>query len=298
MEHTYKKLVKGIQNYFTQHGKKHAVIGLSGGIDSCVTFKLAIDALGAENITVLLMPEMGVTREENMMHAKGLCEFFGVKYHTISINKFLLDYGTLNWKPSAVAMMNTKARIRMTILYNFANTAGGLVLGTSNKTEILLGYGTKHGDFAADIEVIGDLYKEDVYKLAEFLQMPQEIIDKAPSADLSVGQTDEEDLGATYHDIDQVLKKRQQGADYLIEHGMKVGVINMVLRRIEENKHKTEPTHVIKVSKTTEESGKKLRPTKSKETPQEEKPEPIIIIEEIEEVIELTPVSPNQDTLF
>ena len=249
MQHIHDQLTSGIRDYFKKSNVQKAVIGLSGGIDSSLTLKLAVDALGAENITGLLMPETGLTAEQNIFHAKALAEFFGVKIFTVPINKFLIDFNLLPWKPSPRAQMNTKSRIRMLLLYHYANTFNCLVLGTSNKSEVMLGYGTKYGDFAADIEVIADLYKEDVWNLSKFLELPDEIISKKPTAELMPGQTDEDELGANYHELDQILKKYEMGVEGLLDRGMHPGLIHGVIRRIEENKHKTLPPHVIKIQK-------------------------------------------------
>lgn len=247
MKKIHDQIVKGIQKYFRESGYENAVIGLSGGIDSSLTLKLAVDALGAEHVTGLLMPENGISSDENTYHAKALAEFFNIKTFIVTINKFLIDFGLLPWRANKLAAMNIKARIRMLLLYHYANTHYCLVLGTSNKSEIMLGYGTKFGDFASDIEVIGSLYKEDVYRLARYLEIPDEIINKKPTAELTPGQTDEEELGASYHELDQILKKYTMGVEGLLERGMHPGLVHGIIRRIEQNKHKTTPAPIIKV---------------------------------------------------
>ena len=135
----------------------------------------------------------------------------------------------------------------MCILYNYANTKNALVIGTSNKSELAIGYGTKYGDLAGDIEIIGDLYKEEVYKLAEHVGLPQEFIDKAPSAELYSGQTDEEELGLSYKEIDTVLKKFEEGItkDELINKGLNPNAVHRIHRLIEINRHKLTPPHLI-----------------------------------------------------
>lgn len=247
MHNIYTKIIAGIHKYFKESGYEKAVIGVSGGIDSALTLKLTVDALGPQNVTGLLMPEKGVSSEENYQHAKTLCQFFEIEYHSISINKFLTDFLTLPWKPNELAQINTKSRVRMIVLYNFANTRNALVVGTSNKTELAIGYGTKHGDLAADIEVIGDLYKHEVYKLAEHVGLPEEFLHKAPSAELYSGQTDEEELGITYREIDNILQQIEKGfkKDELIGKGINPNSVHKVFRLMELNRHKLTPPYLI-----------------------------------------------------
>jgi len=245
MQDTHKQLVSGIREFFQQSAHKKAVLGLSGGLDSALTLKLTVDALGSENVAAILMPENGVTRFENNTHAKALCQFLRTEYYYQPINSFMLDYSALPWKQNETAFINTKARIRATILYNYANTKQALVVGTSNKSELILGYGTKYGDLASDLLPLGELFKTQVQELANYMGLPKEIIEKAPSAELYAGQTDEEELGATYKDLDVVLKQRDLGEEALIEKGMNPVLIRSIFKRIRDNKHKLSTPPII-----------------------------------------------------
>ena len=247
MHNIYTKLIAGIQKYFRIAGIEKAVIGVSGGVDSALCLKLVTDALGPDKVTGLLMPEKGVSSEENLRHAKALCEFLKVDYHVIFINKFLTDFISLPWQPNELAQINIKARIRMILLYNFANTDNALVIGTSNKTELALGYGTKYGDLGADLELIGDLFKEEVYQMAEHVGLPDEFLTKTPSAELYPGQTDEEEIGLTYKEMDAVLKHLEKGLskEEVISKGINPNAVLKIFRLMELNRHKLVPPYII-----------------------------------------------------
>jgi NAD+ synthase len=202
MEKIYKKLVSGIKQYFKKSGFKKAVIGLSGGIDSALSLRLVADAIGNENVTAILMPEKGLTKRQNVKDAVRLCKSLKVKYKIVAINTILNRFK----KRNQTAWINLKPRIRMLILYNYANADEALVIGTSNKTELKLGYFTKYGDGACDIEVIGDLYKTEVWKLAKYLELPDSIVNKTPSAELYHGHSDEGEIGIQYNEIDDMLR--------------------------------------------------------------------------------------------
>lgn len=249
MDAAYTCLTAGVRDYFQNNHFKKAVLGVSGGVDSALTLKIAVDTLGAENVYALIMPELGLSKQENIDHAKLLCEFLGVAYYYQPINPFLRDFSIMPWKPNRYAVMNIKARVRAVLLYSFANTHQALVLGTSNKSEILLGYGTKYGDLAADLEVIGDLLKTEVIKLADYIGLPPEIVNKTPTAELVSEQSDEQEMGARYKDMDKVLAKLALGIQGCIDHGMPAAIVHMVFRRVAENKHKTEMPLIIKKTK-------------------------------------------------
>jgi NAD+ synthase len=198
------KIEEFIKTSVEKAGAKGAVLGLSGGIDSAVTVFLAVRALGKDRVLALLLPEKGITPPEDIVDAREVAGLLGIRYIEMDISPILERYDEIlpsekvREIPRLVAG-NLKARVRMTLLYWYANLENLLVLGTGNKTEIMLGYSTKHGDAAADILPLGGLYKKDVRALAKSLGVPRRIIEKDPTAGLWPGQTDEGD-GITYAD--------------------------------------------------------------------------------------------------
>ncbi len=249
-EAVYKKLINGIRDYFTENNIKKAVIGLSGGIDSSVSAKLVADAIGKENVHGLIMPVMGVSSQENIADAVELCKLIGMSYSVVYINRFLEGFEDLEWGQSKIAKMNSASRIRAVLLYNYANTHNALVIGTSNKTEILLGYFTKYGDGAVDIEVIGKLFKTDERELAKFLGIPERIINKTPTAELYHGQSDEEELGVSYEELDKILKFYVDGknVDEIVDGGFDRKIVENVINRVKANEHKRNMPFVVKIS--------------------------------------------------
>jgi NAD+ synthase len=182
------------------------VIGLSGGLDSVCVTKLCVDSLGPEKVLVLIMPET-TTPEEDMKDALGFASSLGLDYRVIDITELVKSFTSLlsSVNLDIKAMGNIKARCRMILLYIHANLGNRIVMGTSNKSELLTGYFTKFGDGGADFSPIGDLYKTQILELAKALDIPENIIGKPPSAGLAQGQTDENELGITYKDLDAIL---------------------------------------------------------------------------------------------
>ena len=189
---------------------KGAVVALSGGVDSSVVAALAHDVVNTE---ALILPETAVTSPQDVLDATSIAEAYGLPFTLIEIND-LIDCFREAARPIlpahkggqfSIAEANLKPRIRMTLNYVVANAEWRLVLGTGNKTELLMGYFTKYGDGGVDVLPIGGLYKTQVFQLARFLAIPNRIISKAPSAGLWAGQTDEEELGLSYDLLDQIL---------------------------------------------------------------------------------------------
>jgi len=193
-----------IHSISTRAGFSRAVIGVSGGIDSALSCFLAARALGAENVLAIRMPYK-TSSQSSYDDAQLVIDATGVQTITIPITD--MADGLINQFPdmSRLRQGNIMARCRMIALYDHSVEFGGLVTGTSNKTEILLGYSTLYGDAACAYNPIGDLYKTQVRHLARALGVPDIIIDKAPTADLWVGQTDEGELGFTYAEVDKLL---------------------------------------------------------------------------------------------
>jgi len=205
------RIIKNLKAFCDSTGRSKVVIGLSGGIDSALTAKLATMALGAENVTGIMMPNDRLTHPQNVEDAENLANLLGINYKVAPISPFIETFEYLPWAESPIAKMNIQPRVRANILYHFANSHDALVLGTGNKTESMLGYSTKYGDSACDAQVIASLYKTEVWEASRLLELPKEIIEKTPSAELAEGQTDESDIGMSYQEMDEILQKIEAG---------------------------------------------------------------------------------------
>jgi NAD+ synthase len=197
-------LVAFIRNEVRKVGVERVVLGLSGGVDSALAAFLAAEALGAENVLGIRMPYRA-SSQESLDHAALVIAATGIAHETIEITPQIDAYFATRPDATPLRRGNKMARERMTILYDHSATWRGLVLGTSNKTELLLGYGTLHGDMASALNPLGDLYKTQVWALSEHVGVPAPIVDKQPSADLWQGQTDEHELGFEYRTVDRLL---------------------------------------------------------------------------------------------
>jgi NAD+ synthase len=185
-------------------GSAGVVVGLSGGVDSALAAALAARALGRERVHGFLLPYRA-SSPESAADALAVAEVLGIPHRSIDISPMVDAYFEIEPDADAGRRGNKMARERMTILFDQAKKLGCLVLGTSNKAEILLGYSTVFGDNASSLNPLGDLYKHQVWQLARHLELPRQVVEKAPTADLCPGQTDEGDLGFDYRTADEVL---------------------------------------------------------------------------------------------
>jgi NAD+ synthase (glutamine-hydrolysing) len=253
-------LVLGLKDYFRKLGFSKAIIGLSGGIDSAVTTVLAAEALGAENVRVLLMPSQ-FSSGHSVDDARELAKNLGIQYDIITIkelyegfmDKLAPIYGDL---PFNVAEENIQARCRGLLLMAVSNKFGNILLNTTNKSEMAVGYGTLYGDLCGGLSVIGDVYKTDVFRLAKYMNRDQEIIPihsitKPPSAELRPDQKDSDSL-PEYDILDEVLYRyieERKGPDEIIAEGFDPAVVNRALTLVNRNefkRHQTAP--VLRVS--------------------------------------------------
>ena len=205
VEEVYTVIRDFIKTYVANSGFKNVVIGLSGGLDSAVIAVICKESLGRENILCIFMPDE-TTPYEDRKDYDYLVKKFDLISKQIDITNSVNQIKKIgSEKTSAVTLANIKARLRMMILYKYANETKSLVCGTSNKSEILIGYFTKYGDGGVDFLPLGDLYKTQVYQLAKFIKIPKKIISKPPSAGLWTGQTDEKELRISYGVLDKIL---------------------------------------------------------------------------------------------
>jgi NAD+ synthase len=223
-----------IKSEITRVGLSRAVIGLSGGIDSALSCVLAVEALGKENVLAVRMPYKS-SNPDSLAHAELLIEQLEIPSKTIEITEMVDPLFVKDKEITKLRKGNIMARQRMIVLYDQSEIFKGLVIGTSNKTEILLGYSTLYGDSASAMNPIGDLYKTQVRQLSRAMNIPAPIVDKAPSADLWQGQTDEKELGFTYEDVDKLLYllvDQRYSPQEAIEAGFDEKFVNAVTTRI------------------------------------------------------------------
>ncbi len=246
-----KILVSFIRDAVTKVSFHKAVIGLSGGIDSALSACLAVEALGAENVLGVRMPYRS-SSEDSLADAQKVIDQLGIPSLTIPITAMVEPLFEQFPDMSGMRKGNIMARQRMIVLYDQSSAWNGLVIGTSNKTEALLGYTTLYGDSAAALQPIEDLFKTQVRQLAQAVAIPRSIQDKPPSADLWIGQTDEGELGYTYAEVDKVLYLLVEGrysVDEAAAQGFDRDFVASVWRRVRMNHYKRTMPNVAKLSR-------------------------------------------------
>jgi NAD+ synthase len=218
-------------------GLSGAVVGLSGGIDSAVVSGLCARALGPENVLGVIMPAHSMPRDEE--HAEETAKAWGIEYRVIDLSDIYDAYISLLPSGSPLANANLKPRIRMITLYYHANTLNRMVVGTGNRSELMVGYFTKYGDAGVDLLPIAGIYKHQVREVAREIGVPQAVIDRAPSAGLWEGQTDEIEMGISYADLDRILEAMETGREIDVAPHLREHVERMV--RASEHKRNLPP---------------------------------------------------------
>ncbi len=246
-------LVSFIRDEITKAGFGRAVLGLSGGVDSALAVTLAAEALGPQNVLALRLPYRN-SSPESLTHAQLLLDQLGVATETVDITPMVDPLIEQSPDIDDLRKGNIMARARMIVWYDRSAAWQGLVVGTSNKTELLLGYGTLYGDMASAINPLGDLYKTQVWQLAQAVGVPEEIVRKAPSADLWAGQTDEGEMGLKYAEVDQLLYllvDERYTPEEAIEAGFDEAYVRRVWRMVANSQFKRRLPIIAKTSQRT-----------------------------------------------
>lgn len=249
-----RKILTGfVRSEITRAGFSRALVGLSGGLDSSVSCALAAEALGPANVLAVRMPYR-TSSPDSLEDARLVADKLGVRLETIEITAMVEPLLTREANMSNVRRGNILARARMIVLYDQSEIWKGLVVGTSNKTEILLGYTTLWGDMAAAINPLGDMYKTQLRQLAREMDLPPSVLSKQPSADLWAGQTDEAEMGLKYDEVDRLLHllvDRRFTPAECVEAGFERGYVDQVLLRIRRNHFKRAMPPIAKLSNRT-----------------------------------------------
>jgi NAD+ synthase len=246
-------LTNFLRDEIQRTGLRRAVVGLSGGIDSALSCVLAAEALGPENVLALRLPYAS-SSPDSLDDAQRVIDLTGVQSETFEITDMVRPLLRTLPDGDPKRAGNIMARARMIVLYDRSAATNGLVVGTGNKTEILLGYTTLYGDSASALNPLGDLYKTQVRQLARQLGLPQSIVDKAPSADLWSGQTDEGELGFTYARVDQLLYllvDHRYRLEECVEAGFEAEFVRAVVERVRRNQFKRMLPIIAKLSNRT-----------------------------------------------
>jgi NAD+ synthase len=243
-KHFRNKLTTFIKENVEKTGAKGVVIGLSGGLDSSTTVTLCVEALGADRVLGVSMPEAGVTDPRDATDTAELADKLGIDLKVVDITPMVLcmraNLGNFK-EDSQLSSANIKPRVRMVVLYHYANLLNRLVIGCGNRSELRAGYFTKYGDGAADLLPIGTLYKTQLKQLATSLGVPERIIHKAPTAGLWKGQTDEGELGMSYERMDEIYVGLDLGLklnEIAEATGVKIEDIKKLIEREQKNAHK------------------------------------------------------------
>ena len=251
LKEVHNELVEFLRENFKKAGFSKAVLGLSGGIDSALVAYLLRDALGKENVLAIMMPYKS-SNPDSLNHAKLVVEDLKINSKTIEITDMIDAYFKNEKEATSLRMGNKMARERMSILFDYSSKENALVVGTSNKTEIYLGYSTQFGDSACALNPIGNLYKTNIWDLSRYLKIPNELIEKKPSADLWEGQTDEQEMGLTYKEADQVLYRmleENKTVEEILAEGFNKDLVDNIVRRINRSEYKRRMPLIAKIKR-------------------------------------------------
>jgi len=241
-----------IEDEVKKTGIQKVVLGLSGGLDSAVVAVLA-HRVFKDDLLCVKMPSQ-YSSQNSLDDADALCFDFGMRVETASIEPMLSAYEKMNPNLDNLRKGNFSSRMRMATLFDISARENALVLGTSNKSELMLGYGTLYGDLASAINPIGDLYKSEVFELARYLKVTKSIIEKPPSADLWDGQSDEDDLGYTYANLDAAMKlyvEERLSPEEILKQGIDKTMLDMIISKIFRNHFKRKMPVIAKLTSRT-----------------------------------------------
>lgn len=246
-------LVRFLRDELRRTGLRKLVIGLSGGIDSALASFLAVRAVGAENLVAVALPS-AESSPQSLADARAVAAAGGFALDVVPIGDAAAGLLPHLRDVTPLRRGNVMARLRMVVLYDTSARVGGLVVGTSNKTEILLGYGTLHGDLASAMNPLGDLWKCQVRALSRHLGVPEQVITKAPTADLWTGQTDEGEMGFTYDEADAILHRLvdlQRSAEAVVAEGYPAALVRRIERMVVRSQFKRRMPVIAKLSRRT-----------------------------------------------